>query len=289
MLFITTAMQPEARSLIAGLGLKKNHCITRFRVYESPECALIVSGTGKVRSAVATTFLLTHYRASREDFWVNVGVCGAAEPGAEAGSLFLINRIRDHETRRELFPDILYEHDFAEEAIETFSAPVASAENADFETRLVDMEASGAFEAARFFLPPHRAAMIKVVLDCLEPDSVSREDVEGVMRSVTDMIVPWLKRIGGDELDKEELTAKACLPADGLLESCAARMDLSEALRVELDNLLKYLHAADPEGESHAACMLEALSDTPERINRREAKRIVSTLREEIRGLPLSV
>ena len=288
MLFITTAMQPEARPLIAGLGLKKNHRIARFRVYDSPGCALIVSGTGKVRSAVATTFLLTHYHASPEDFWVNIGVCGAGEAGTETGSVFLINRIADHESGRELFPDILYEHDFAEEAIETFSAPVAYADNADLDIRLVDMEASGAFEAARFFLPPHRAAVIKVVLDCLEPGSVSREDVEAVMRSVTDRLVSWLRRIGGSEPGGQGV-GKACLSAGRFFESCLARMDLSESLKVELDNLLKYLHAADPEGESHAARMLGVISESPERINRRETKRIVSTLREEIRSLPLPV
>jgi len=286
MLFITTAMQPEARPLIAALGLKKNHSVTRFRVYDSHTCALTVSGTGKIRSAVATTFMLTHYNTSQKDLWVNTGVCGAAGPDVSRGGVFLVNRIRDNDTGRDMFPDLLYRHDFPEASLETFSSPVSSGADMDFHTMLVDMEASGAFEAARAFLPPHRVAVIKVVLDSLEPDSFKRQDVEETMKSVTGLITDWICRISGCDTcggrGKEESS-----PACRLWKSSADRMDLSESLRVEFDHMMKYLCAADPEGSSPAALMPGSLMERPERITRKEAKRLISSLRREIRALPV--
>ena len=288
MLFITTAMQPEARPLIAALGLKKNHAFARFRIYDSPECALIVSGTGKIRSAVATTFLLTSFNASKNDFYINSGVCGAVDKNIKTGSIFLINSIRDHETRREMFPDMLYHHDFQEDAIETFSAPVTADAKKTLNTRLVDMEAAGAFEAARLFLPMHRMAIIKVALDYLKPGESDRRDVEKAMNKAADQIIRWLETIPCKKT-RNERKEETETWASALFQESLTRMDMSRSLRIEFAQMMKYLEHADPEGRSHAACILSGLLKKPGRITRREAKKIISTLRGEVASLPLHI
>lgn len=286
MLFITTAMQPEARPLIAALGLKQNHSIARFRVYDSPGCSLIISGTGKLRSAVATTFLLTLYNASPDDFWINAGVCGSVQEDISTGSIFLINRIRDHETGREMFPDILYRHDFQEDALETFSAPVHAGEQTDLNTRLVDMEASGAFEAARMFLPLHRLAVIKVVLDYLKPHESKRMDVEKAMSASAGEIARWLHSI---PCQRPTNWHSECTPNPicTLWQHSLARMDLSKSMEVDFKHMINYLGHADPEGKSQAAHILYAVMEKPDKIRRREAKKIIAALREELIKLPL--
>ncbi len=284
MLYITVAMQSEARPLISALGLKKNHWTTHFRVYDSTECALIVSGTGKVQSAVSTTFLLAHYPIQKTDFFINFGTCGTTMPDIQPGTVFLANRIRDHETGREVFPDLLYRHGFMEAGLETFGQPVEqhhlNALHPD--TGLVDMEAYGAFESARHFLPVHRIAVIKIVLDYLSPGEITKRHVEEQVMSGAKRVKKWIY-----EVSRHTPAAQACPTIhDPALDR---RLDLSSTLNIELANLTRYLNRADPQGVSHASHMLRSIANGPETLSRRQTKEIISLLRKEIQAIPISV
>ncbi len=284
MLYITVAMQIEARPLISALGLKKNRRVTRFRVYDSAECALIVSGTGKVQSAISTTFLLTHYPVQKTDFFVNFGTCGTTESDIRPGTVFLVNRIRDHETGREVFPDLLYRHEFMEAGLETFGQPVGHHRNALYPgTELVDMEAYGAFESARHFLPVHRIAVIKVVLDCLSPEGITKSYVEEQVISAVERIKTWLSEVSCHVPTERSCKTKINYTA------VATYLDLSSTLRVELAHLTRYLNRADPQGVGPASRMLQSIANGQETLSRRQTKQIISALKREVQAIPLTV
>ena len=57
MIYIFTALFPEAKPLISGLGLKRHADQDRFPVYTSPdqEYLLAVTGTGPVIAAIVSS------------------------------------------------------------------------------------------------------------------------------------------------------------------------------------------------------------------------------------------
>src|SRR5690554_1763627 len=109
MILIITALMIEAAPLIEHFRLRRDMSIHEFPVYRNADIALIVSGVGKVRSAIAATYLLsicnTKYNKDIENVnddscikdhtLVNIGFCGASETQYEIGSLILINKVID--------------------------------------------------------------------------------------------------------------------------------------------------------------------------------------------------
>jgi hypothetical protein len=182
-----------------------------------------------------------------------------------------------------MFPDMLYLHDFEETSLETFSVPVTEAPAADRETGVVDMEASGAFEAARAFMPLHRLAVLKVVLDHMDPMVFSAGDVERIMSARASRITDWLLRISGPP-------SPSCYSYSELQRPMTATcLDMSSTLKNEFENLLRYLQLADPDQKSRAAGMLNSRLCQQGRASRKEAKKIISDLRREARMLPVPV
>jgi adenosylhomocysteine nucleosidase len=111
---IVTALHSEAQPLIQHFGLKKDPRFTLLEFFQNDHVALVVSGIGKVRSAIATTLLLNQNAGG---IAVNFGVCGSPEKKNNIGDLFLVNKITDHASGREYFPDVIYKHEFQESSL----------------------------------------------------------------------------------------------------------------------------------------------------------------------------
>ena len=180
MICIITALSFEAQPLIEHYDLT-NVGNPYFKIYESKDIMLIISGVGKLRSAVATTYLLSQIGHIDRSAAINIGLCGAYNRDCAIGTPILINKIKDMDTRYEYFPDILFSHDMVEGALETHSKVMSREDSPKLKGRqgkgFVDMEAAGFFEAASSFLPPHRISCIKIVSDYLEGERIHRKDV----------------------------------------------------------------------------------------------------------------
>ncbi|WDC84243.1 hypothetical protein PL321_18820 [Caloramator sp. mosi_1] len=79
MVYISTAMYVEAQELIKKFGLKRDNSINKFEVFKNDEVTLIITGVGKVRSAVALTYLLSRQQVNDKDVYINFGVCGTRD------------------------------------------------------------------------------------------------------------------------------------------------------------------------------------------------------------------
>lgn len=180
MICITVALSWEAQPLIEYYNLSSIES-PHFRIYGNEQMRLIISGVGKLRSAIATTYILSHIEDIDNCAAVNVGLCGAYDQDYAVGTPILINKVKDMDTGYEYFPDILFSHDTVEGALETHRKVVSRGDNfklhEQLEGQFVDMEAAGFFEAASVFLPPHRISCIKVVSDHLGGTRLNREDI----------------------------------------------------------------------------------------------------------------
>ena len=177
MLFIVVALYIEAKPIIAYYNLKKDVDNHHFQVFTNEEIALIVTGVGKVNSAVGVSHVLSKYMTGKNDHdhIINLGVCGSANKQCEVGEIYIIHKVIDHENKRMYFPDILLNHSFKEADIETFSSVVKH--NQEVVTQLCDMEASGFYQAASKYLSPHQIHIIKVVSDYLEEETIEKNQI----------------------------------------------------------------------------------------------------------------
>lgn len=168
MILVVTALHCEARPIITHFKLKKDAGSTKFDVYSNEEMSLVVSGTGILKCAVATTFLLTYISAKRVSGIFNIGICGAVSPDIEIGTPVLFHKIVNTETGKTYYPDMLTPHCLTEGTLQSSSAPVVSDNPEPIESGFVDMEAAGFMEAAGTFLPPHSIYCLKLVSDHLD-------------------------------------------------------------------------------------------------------------------------
>ncbi len=238
MIFITTAMACEAKSLTRPLGLKKLKEFREFPVYEGGDFSLVISGIGKTACATATAFLLTRFEANSSDLFINLGLCGTKSPHLATGQVVIANKITDHDSGRCFIPDMMWRHPFQEVSIETFSRCV---EDGWGGTRIsatcVDMEASGAFEAANFFLSPHQISIVKIVYDHLSPGKNDQAFVTDFLTMPCARISTWLRELPSGLLKEQEpLTNQD----HELLRHVAREMRLTDTMSHKLRQLAVY-------------------------------------------------
>lgn len=174
MKLIITALPIEAQPLIKSFSLKKDLRSQKIPLYFGEDLYLAVSGVGKIKSAIATTFALSKIGEKESLILFNFGICGTTDGKLSTGTFCWVNKIRDASTGRNYFPEALLTHGFPEYSLVTHDRPVKKEiarikENSREDiAHLVDMEASGFFAAAQAFLPPERIICVKIVSDHLE-------------------------------------------------------------------------------------------------------------------------
>lgn len=173
MIYLVTALYSEARPLIEYYKLKHDHRFNKISIYRNDDMALVVSGIGKIKSATVTGIVLSEMMEPDQVIMVNVGIAGGTQDH-KIGQLFLINKILDQSSKHFYYPDLLIKHLLEEEQLVTVDKPQLNGEKGDY---LVDMEASGFFEAANIYLPPSQIGCLKVVSDHRKNVKLSRDIV----------------------------------------------------------------------------------------------------------------
>lgn len=181
---IITAIHEEARPLIEKFGLKKDPHSQRIPVYRHSDTCLVVSGTGKVKSAIATTYALANVESPENTLAINFGLCGCSDTNRPLGELVFINKITDAATRRDFYPEIILKHNLREASLTTFDNPVLKGRETVC-SDMVDMEASGFFSSATAFIPLENVYCLKLISDHLEDlkldNSMIRENIDACM------------------------------------------------------------------------------------------------------------
>lgn len=167
MIFISTALFPEAKPLIELLELKILREKSAFPIYQNENYSLVVSGIGKISSAIATSFLLSRFEnLIQESSWIlNYGICGSPKELARIGESFLIHKVTDQGSGKNVYPDLVFQSPLQESSLVTVDKPVFENESSDHKSTLVDMEAFGFFQAAKKYFTSDKIRIVKTVSD----------------------------------------------------------------------------------------------------------------------------
>jgi len=151
MLNIITALKIEAEPIIKKYDLK-----ARNGIYQNKYINLIITGQGKIKSAINTALLLQNFPQKT----LNIGIAGSDEFDINEG--FFIHKITDTDSGFEYYPDF-----FEENSKEIFTVSKLGKYHS-----LTDMESSGFFEACYKFLSVENIILYKIVSDTpkIKPD-----------------------------------------------------------------------------------------------------------------------
>lgn len=166
MIYIFSAFYAEAKNIIDHYGLKKEKSpeTVRFDVFANDSIRLVITGVGEINAAAAVSNIGGAYGISPDDEILNVG-CGAGFGNETClGSIFLGNKLTEQMTGRTFYPDMLMKTNLMECEIVTVTRVL----NEGRESVVYDMEAAAVYQAAAFFVGPHRMHFIKLVSDAGE-------------------------------------------------------------------------------------------------------------------------
>ena len=236
MLYIVTALYIEAKPLISLFNLKKDNNYTKFQVFSNENVKLIISGTGRVKSATALTYLVSKEDIKKNDYIVNIGFV-ASNKNSQLGDIVYVSKIQNAYSDFDFYPEMIYKHNFLEGSLTTFDSIV---EKKIENTEYIDMEAYGFFQTASIFFKKDKIIVLKIVSDILKDKAEDRILVdfknEKLFTESYNNIYKFLvnfKTVNDDSdftITEQELIKK-------VLEN----LRLSDTMTYELFNILKYL------------------------------------------------
>lgn len=296
MIYIITAMYAEAHPFIIRFQLKKDISHTHFQLFLNQEAGLclIISGTGMIPAAAALGSICTEYgagRIRRNDFLLNVGVCGqiwnenmsGAANSCQIGKLFLCNKIKEQATGRTFYPDILFRHGFAEAPILTGPKPYekdipVEMEETDF--FLYDMEASAVYQAGAYYFGPHQMSFLKAVSDDGNAGKITSGQIENLIAINMEALADYIKTLQDivREEHQEDTFQENSLQKDW--EMLCRDLHCSRAMS---ESLRQYLHYCILSGFNYTSVLEEMYRE--EKLpcgNKREGKQCFEEFKKRL-------
>ncbi|BBE31322.1 hypothetical protein OSSY52_14630 [Tepiditoga spiralis] len=262
MVYIVIAMYSEALPIIKNFNLKKEN-----NVYIGENIRLIITGIGKINSAIETTKLLMKYKPKENDIIINLGTCGTKLKKYKDGDIFLCNKILDHDSKKIYYLDMLLSTEFKEGSIETFSKVVT--EKNEVKENLVDMESSGFYKAAINFFEQHKIFLLKIVSDHLT-DDISKEEIIDFIEMNIEKIKNFIDKVKNIEI-KEIFTKEEKIYIEKICED----LNFSVTQKRKIINTFKYSKL-----KNGKIFKLPNLIDIPK--NKVERKKIFEKLEQEL-------
>lgn len=233
MIYIFSAFYAEAKNIIEHYGLKKEKSpeMVRFDVFANESIRLVITGVGEINAAAAVSNIGGAYGISPGDEILNVG-CGAGfSSDICLSSIFLGNKLTEQMTGRTFYPDMLMKANFRECEIIT----VARVLNEGCDSVVYDMEAAAVYQAAAFFVGPHRMHFIKLVSDAGE--RIDQSKITELFALQEDKICGYIDRLLSACADKAQMDdTQSSWNMDRLI----CDMRCSKVMGDQLAQLIKY-------------------------------------------------
>ena len=166
MIYIITALKPEAQAFVEFYKLKKSK-LSNFTLFSNEHIKLIISGLGVTNARVATQALINHFDITDEDIYLNVGICGADKNFA-LGELLEVGTI--------IYEEMPYIFKPNKQTILCSDTPVSHEGK-----NLADMESFGVYDAVVHSPAIKNFYIIKVVSDHFEPHLVTKERTKSLL------------------------------------------------------------------------------------------------------------
>lgn len=289
MIYLFTALYPEAKPLIRVFSLKRVQGGLPFDVYENADTSirLVISGTGMCAAAAATAAVFGRYGAANEDHLINIGTC-AGEAGTDemSGKAYLCHKLTDRNTGHTYYPDMLYHHAFAEAQLITEPVVWKGTEDSEALRRkaesavvLHDMEGAAIYQAGSYWLGPHQMSFIKVVSDHGTDQRITPQTLEQAVENGLDAIKDYVSNIGQiiaqNRRDKEWETE-----CSRQTERLCEELHCSQTMRLAVIQCVRYWTLA---GVDHNSLLeqMRADGELPCR-DRREGKKRFDELKQRL-------
>ena len=180
------ALKAEAQPLICMLNLKSFSNELNFPIYTNAKTkhALIISGVGTVKSAVAATYLKIVCNVKSFAAWINFGIAGYySEP---VGQIIQAVKVSDLARNKSYFPGVRLTKTIAAAPLYT----VVQAEKTYSQPALFDMEAAGFCEIVPSFCCNELIFVFKVVSDTPKTsvETVSKKQITKLIFQNTEKI-----------------------------------------------------------------------------------------------------
>lgn len=233
MIYIFSAFYAEAKNIIDHYSLKKEKSpeTVRFDVFANDSIRLVITGVGEINAAAAVSNIGGAYGISPDDEILNVG-CGAGFGNETClGSIFLGNKLTEQMTGRTFYPDMLMKTNLMECEIVTVTRVL----NEGCDSVVYDMEAAAVYQAAAFFVGPHRMHFIKLVSDAGERIDQSKiTEIFALQEEKICGYIDMLLSVGGNKASIDD--TKSAWNIDGLISD----MRCSKVMGDQLAQLIKY-------------------------------------------------
>ena len=179
MLYIVTALKPEAQAFVDKYKLQKSR-LGDFTIFTNQDMTLIISGLGVKNAMFATQTLINHFDITDDDIYMNVGICAASNK-YEIGELIDIDTIKYHSQKYKI-------NDNSETILECLDE-----EAYEVKYEIADMESFGFYDAVIHSPAIKNIFIFKVVSDHFEPQKVTKEKTKSLIFNVIDDINEKIK------------------------------------------------------------------------------------------------
>ena len=173
MLYIVTALKPEAQAFVDKYKLKKNR-LQNYTLFQNENITLIISGIGVDKTRYATQTLINHFDITDDDIYLNVGIC-AAPSQYTFGELLEIGSITYRNTT----------HTFD---ANKHTVTCKDEEASTGQETIIDMESFGFYDAVVHNPAIKKFHILKVVSDHFQPGTVTKENTKSLLFNVIDDI-----------------------------------------------------------------------------------------------------
>ena len=239
MLYIVTALYIEAKPLISLFNLKKDNTYTKFQVFSNENIKLIISGTGKIKSATALTYLISNKDIKENEYIINIGFIASLNNNSQLGDIVYISKIQNAYSDTTFYPEIIYKHNFLEGSLTTFDKIIDNKiENIEY----IDMEAYGFFQTASIFFKKDKIIVLKIISDILKENVKDRilfdfED-DNLFNESYKKIYDFLLKFVNIPTDSRNNFNNN---EQDLIKKVLENLKLSDTMTYDFFNILKYL------------------------------------------------
>jgi len=211
MLNIVTALKIEAEPIIKKYNLK---CINN--IYQNKYINLIITGQGKIKSAINTALLLNRYKFPT----LNIGIAGSNKYNINEG--FFVDKIVDFDSNLEYFPDYFPKK----------STTLTTISKIGKYFNLTDMEGSGFFEACYKFLNVNEIILYKIVSDT-PTNPINKNEIPNLISNHLEIIEFLLENVN----PKEDINKKV----EEYLKEAKEKIHLTKTQEYQLKNIITFL------------------------------------------------
>ena len=224
--FWVVALRPEANAIIEKFNLKSfsNHLNFPIYINRKNGHALVISGVGAIKSAVATMYLNNTFNPGQFVAWINIGIAGHFQ--GPVGTLFQAIKVVNNDNGKSFFPGLRFSK--LVKAAELYT--VSSSENEFALPVLYDMEAAGFCEIAPSLSCNELTFVLKIVSDTSEQSQslVTKKMIADLFKKNSAMIDNLLQAVA-EIVDRERARLGDPIEMDGIM--CSLHFTETNRLR----------------------------------------------------------